>query len=351
MLIVVTVAVVSIVTGLAAMVAEPFLDGESVIELQTATGFSTVSVGFALLAAAWGMVRGFRLAYVLALFLLVLAAMNGIAQTRLTAIPLVVFSVIATILLVRWGRGQFVRSTALTATQTGALLAIGGFLLYGTVGSYVLRTDIHGVDGLIDGLYFTLVTASTVGYGDVHATTEAGRLFAITLILLGPASILAVAGSLFGPALESRLTRAGARATRADRSRDKHSLLLLGSADLGERIADELAEQASLTVVTPDDDWARKLEADGIDVRVENPADDAVIERETAGEQATIVVATGAETTPYAVLATRRVDPDARLVALTPSGHEADLAEIGADATIDPEGLLARTTAAAAFGE
>ncbi|MFP8958469.1 ion channel [Natrialbaceae archaeon A-CW3] len=352
-LIVVIIAVVSIATGLAAMVTEPFFAGEGYLgSLQTATGFSAVLVGFVLLIAAWGMRHGYRIAYIVALFLILLSGAHGIAQTRPVSIPLVVLSTIAIVVLFRQQRREYTRSLSLTPTQIGALLAIGGVVVYGTVGAYVLRTDLQGVETLLDGLYFTLVTASTVGYGDVHATTETGRLFAITLILLGPVSIIAVAGSLFGPALESRLRRAGTRArgTRTNQVKGSERVLLLAHAEIGERVVDPLIDQASVTVVTPDEDWARKLEATGIEVHVATPADDAVLERVTDAEQAAIVVATDAETTPYAVVAARRVDPDARVVAVTSGGHEATLAEMGATVTIDPEGLLARTTASAALG-
>ncbi|WP_252699327.1 ion channel [Natronosalvus vescus] len=352
-LVVVIIAVVSIATGLAAMVTEPLLAGEGYVgTLQTATGFSAVLVGFLLLAAAWGMRQGYRIAYVVALLMILLSAAHGIAQTRPISIPLVVLSTIAIVVLLRRQRREYTRSFSFTPTQIGALIAISGVVVYGTVGAYVLRTDLEGVETVLDGLYFTLVTASTVGYGDVYATSEAGRLFAITLILLGPVSIVAVAGTLFGPALESRLRRAGTRirATQAERVTDGERVLLLAHVENGEQVVNHLADQASLTVVTPGEDWAHELEANGIEVHVGNPADDDVLERVTDAKQVAIVIATDAETTPYAVLAARRFDPDARVVAVTTVGHEADLAEMGADVTIDPVGLLARTTATAALG-
>jgi len=38
---------------------------------------------------------------------------------------------------------------------------------------------------LPEALYFNLVTMSTVGYGDIHPTSNPSRLFAILLIVLG----------------------------------------------------------------------------------------------------------------------------------------------------------------------
>ncbi len=42
----------------------------------------------------------------------------------------------------------------------------------------------------IDSLYFSVITLSTIGYGDFSPATEAGKLFTIFYILLGVGVIL-----------------------------------------------------------------------------------------------------------------------------------------------------------------
>ena len=110
------VGLVSIVTGLAAMVTQPaFEAGGTFAALQIASGFSGVLVGFGLLAAAWGMRRDYRFAYVVAAVLLALSTAHGIVQTRPVSVPLVLLSVAAAVLLVRQRR-VFTRSVSLTPT-------------------------------------------------------------------------------------------------------------------------------------------------------------------------------------------------------------------------------------------
>ncbi|MFC1967285.1 potassium channel family protein [Chloroflexota bacterium] len=53
-------------------------------------------------------------------------------------------------------------------------------LLVGTFGFMILENL-----SFTDALYFTIVTISTVGYGDIHPTGTAGKLFNIVLIILG----------------------------------------------------------------------------------------------------------------------------------------------------------------------
>jgi voltage-gated potassium channel len=44
----------------------------------------------------------------------------------------------------------------------------------------------------VEALYFNIVTMATVGYGDIHPTSQASRLFAILLIFMGGATFLGV---------------------------------------------------------------------------------------------------------------------------------------------------------------
>jgi hypothetical protein len=44
-------------------------------------------------------------------------------------------------------------------------------------------TQVTGLDTRIDAIYFTVTTVSTVGYGDIHATSQAARLVVTGQIL------------------------------------------------------------------------------------------------------------------------------------------------------------------------
>ena len=53
-------------------------------------------------------------------------------------------------------------------------------------------TAIEGLP-LADAFYLTMVTITTVGYGDVHPATQLGKLLAITVTVMGVATFLASA--------------------------------------------------------------------------------------------------------------------------------------------------------------
>ena len=64
-------------------------------------------------------------------------------------------------------------------------------LFIGTVGFMVLENL-----SFLDALYFTIVTISTVGYGDISPTTAAGKGFSIFLIIIGIGTFLTIVTSV-----------------------------------------------------------------------------------------------------------------------------------------------------------
>lgn len=353
--IVAAIALTSIATGVGAILTRPTLEtGGTLGDLQAVAEFSGTIVGFALLVTAWGMRRGYRLAYVTAVLLVVLSGAHGIAQFRAASVPLVVLSVGGLVVLVATS-GRFTRSSTLDATQIGALLSIVGVLCYGTAGAYALRTGFDGVTTVVDAVYFTAVTASTVGYGDVHASTEAARLFAISLVVLGPATLAATVGSLFGPALETHLPRTGREATArlgsdaAVAGGDPGTgaeIVVLGSDETIEPIVDSLASRASVAVVTSEE---RSRRSDGVDAITGDPTADGTLERANLETCDAVLVGTAALRDADAVIAAARSHTDAKIVALT-GGKTESTDRTEADVVVDPETVLIGVTVDALLG-
>lgn len=353
--VVTVVALASIATGIGAILTQPALGTDGLLgAVQFAAAFSGAIVGFGLLLAAWGMRRGYRLAFVAAVVLVGMAGAHGIAQFRALSVPLVVLSIGGLVVLVATSR-RFTRSSSPDATQVGALLSIVGVLCYGTAGTYALRAQFDGVETIVDAIYFTIVTASTVGYGDVHAATETARLFAISLVVLGPATLAATVGSLFRPAVEAHLERTGRRATAhldsdgataEGRPETSDRIVVFGFDETIAPVVEALASRATVTVVTNRD--IAQLPT-GIDAISGEPTTDDALERAGLETCNGVLVGVGTDDAidTDAVIAAVRSRTDARIVAVA-TGRESESRErIEADAVVDPERILVEATVGA----
>ena len=83
------------------------------------------------------------------------------------------------------------------------------------IGSVVYMVLEHW--GPIDAVYFCVVTLATVGYGDLHPTTDAGKIFTVIYILSGLGIIAAFVTEL----AKHRTVGRGPAARRRSRRRSR----------------------------------------------------------------------------------------------------------------------------------
>ncbi|WP_341250866.1 potassium channel family protein [Euzebya pacifica] len=82
----------------------------------------------------------------------------------------------------------------LTTNHTGSLLIVAAGLV--VVGGTLVSTIEPGIDGIGDGVWWAVVTATTVGYGDISPVTGAGRGIATLLMLTGIGVLGSVTGAI-----------------------------------------------------------------------------------------------------------------------------------------------------------
>jgi voltage-gated potassium channel len=350
------VAVLSLATGIANISVRettgplaPYVPAAA----QQAAGFTGAVTGFLILTGAWGLRRGYRAAWYLTVALLPITALQGLVQASAVSLPLVGLSLLSLPTVLANYR-QFDRELTLSTAQLAALAALAGTLVYGTTGTYALRDQFDGVVTLFDALYFTVVTASTVGYGDVTAPGLQGRLFTVSLVVLGTASFALALGSVLGPAIQVRLSRALGTMTGTQFELLEDHVVVLGYGDLTEPLVDELHENGvEFVVVTADTDRAAELRAREIDVYVGDPSDDEPLSAVRVPRARAVIAATNDDAEDaFAVLTARELNPGVRIVAAaTVRDNVRKLRRAGADTVLSPAVIGGRLLVRSALGE
>ena len=167
-------------------------------------GTIQVILGFMLVLTAAGLLCRMISAWVLAIFLLVVAVGVDAVQERWGGTLIIQISLVATLLFTR---RHFTRRTVLASI----LFSVGGVaaaIAYGAVGSYLMgagfRPPIRDLD---TAFYFTITTLSTVGFGDIVPVTPGARWFAVTLIIVGLGVFVSAIASAVGPKISGELNR------------------------------------------------------------------------------------------------------------------------------------------------
>lgn len=334
------VGVLSLITGIAniASPAELGLLQQYIPEsVRMAAGFTGALTGFVILLSGFGMRQGLRSAWYSAIVLLPITALQGIVQSSPLSIPLIVLSVVAmpTLLL---NRRRFDRSLELSSTQLAAGAALGGAMAYGTAGAFALRDEFRGIDTMLDAFYYTLVTATTVGYGDAVPESQLARVFSLSVVVVGASSFAVALGALLGPAIEARFAAALGRMSDSQLELLEDHVIVLGYGELTEPLLTALSGRSEFVVVTRNQSNVPEFDERDINVLVADPSDETTLQRAGIDRARAIVVATDDDgEDALSVLTAREYNPAIRIVAAaTNEENVPKLETAGANVVLSP---------------
>jgi voltage-gated potassium channel len=154
------------------------------------------------------------------------------------------------------------------ARGIGLLAAI---LCFGTIG----YMSIEKWD-LLDSLYMTVITITTVGFGEIHPVSEAGRIFTIVLILVGIGIVAYILGLVAQSMVVFQMTKiVGRRKLGLKKKSMKDHYIVCGYGRIGKTICQELLS-SKIPVMVIDMNEELKLQFE--DARVPYILDDATNE-------------------------------------------------------------------------
>lgn len=217
-------------------------------------------------------------------------------------------------------------------------------VVIGTIGYEVIEGW-----SLLDSVYMTITTITTVGFGEVHPLSDAGRIFSIFLIIGGVGGALYILTTLMGYILEGQFgITMGRRRMKTKIAKLKKHFILCGYGRVGQEIALTFSEEGvPFVIISNDEEHVAKAEKEGyLAIFGDATRDDAL--KEAGIKQARgLVAAVGSDTdNTFITLSAREARPDLFIEARSSSPEsEGKLRRAGADRVISPHTIGGRRMA------
>jgi voltage-gated potassium channel len=275
-------------------------------------GVPNAVVGGALLLVAIGLLLRSRFAWVTALIMTLTQIAIDIGYSHEPLYALNLLYVAALFLALVFSGGSFTRSSV-TASTLFAFAAALLVLAYGVLGSLFLGQGFAPpINDLQQAVYFTIVTMSTVGYGDILPKSDDARLFVVSLIVVGITVFVTSLSALAGPFLQGRLSHI-LEPRKGKKMRRVNHYIIAGTGPLARNTARELVQRGLGVVVIATDETIR---VDGAEMEVGDATDLDVLRR--AGAEAAHAVLALSEDdaeNAFVILALKDLDSPAKKVA------------------------------------
>jgi len=204
----------------------------------------------------------------------------------------------------------------------------------GTLGFYFIGGDEWS---LIDSFYMTIITMTTVGFGEVHPLSDLGRLWTSFVIVFGVSGFLYMLSEIGAELVEFRVYKENKKKRKIRKM--KNHYIICGYGRMGAVIAKELHDKGyPFVVVELDQDKVDKISALGY----QSILGDATIEKtlEEAGihEAAGIVVCLNNDPDNlFVTLTARSLNHDAFLVSrCSQINNKPKLKQAGANKVVNP---------------
>ncbi|HSB12220.1 MAG TPA: potassium channel protein [Blastocatellia bacterium] len=216
-----------------------------------------------------------------------------------------------------------------------ALSAIVGVIAFGTIGfKLILGT------GWFDSFYFSLITLTTIGYGEPPEMYEVGRYFTAALIIMGVGTLTYALSSAAQAVIESELLSTfGKRRMYKDISKLNGHYIICGAGRVGAGVIRDVARSGQeFVVIEGDETIADRLLAQGHLVLMGDATNDDVLKGAGIERARGIVCAVSSDPDNlYITLTARDLNKNVRIVArANEESAVGRLLRAGADKVVSP---------------
>lgn len=198
---------------------------------------------------------------------------------------------------------------------------------------------------LLDALYMTMISITTVGYREVFPLTKTGTIFTIWVIVSGIGVFFYIAVAIAEDVFEGRIRRILGRRRMKKFSELKNHVVIAGFGRMADYVCRELCEKKiKFVIIENDPERFANAEEKGFTV-VMNDATDEEALRLAGVERAKVFISLLASDADsiFTVLAAREINPDILIITRALEvANEKKLYKIGANRVVLPYELSSR---------
>ncbi|WP_255555576.1 voltage-gated potassium channel protein [Enterovibrio paralichthyis] len=247
----------------------------------------------------------------------------------------------AAILLILMSK-DFNRSSA-TAGGIAAFISFAVLLFYSTYGAMYFGDGFKPViEDLSTAFYFSMVTMTTVGYGDITPQTEAARLFTVSVIVAGITVFATSLTTVFAPIISGGLSRL-VRGVKKPMNRKNH-FIVCGTSVLASATVLQLIKRGfDVTVITVEDEdkftqIEQRIGAKLDIVSGDSTDSDVLTDAGVEDCQAVLALTNDDATNAFIVLSVKAISPNIKAVtAVNDAKNIKKVKRVNADVLLAPQ--------------
>ncbi|MEE8402853.1 MAG: NAD-binding protein [Candidatus Hydrothermarchaeaceae archaeon] len=195
----------------------------------------------------------------------------------------------------------------------------------------------------LESLYFVVATVTTVGYGDIVPTTEAGIIFSIILIMFGACAVLAILPLAFSYLVEKDIRAALGFETIP---KLKGHIIICRYNELAEQALEEIrAHNIPYIIIENDEDVMGELRDLKMPCVGGDPSEERVLMRAMIDDAASIILASRNDSeNTFIAMAARQLNPHIKIIARVESSETIPIYKrLDVDVIIDPQEITLKT--------
>lgn len=210
-------------------------------------------------------------------------------------------------------------------------LIVGLFIVYGVIFHYIMAYEGQDDVSWLTGFYWTLVTMTTLGFGDIVFYTDLGRLFSMLVLFSGVLLLLIMLPFTFIEFFYAPWLKAQNQARapkKLDEEIENHVIITHLNAVTDALIRKLVSYKIEYALLEPDLQKALELSDQGYDIINSDPVDYDTYKNLNI-KKASMVVATGSDSINTNVAFTiREYNKDVKIVATSSSADSVDILQL-----------------------